>query len=92
MRTFGLDNRASRTKLEEIALVLGRGAVSRRNTRKIADENPFTGVDTVWGFANIPDPRLIQLRDAVSAALSLTSQQLECREDVSRRMSGTTRV
>jgi len=43
----------------------------------------------VGGFAKLPDPRRIPLRDAVKAAPSLTSQQLERREDVSCSMPVT---
>jgi hypothetical protein len=69
--------------------VLGRFEPLSRKPRKIAEANASQGVDTAFGFAKLPDPRRIPLRDAVKAALSLTSQQLECREDVSHRLSVT---
>ena len=83
---------ASRTKNGRNPRVLGRTNGIWRKPRKITEADASEGVDTAVGFAKLPDPRRIPLRDAVKAALSLTSQQLERREDVSRRTLGTARV
>jgi len=56
-----LNNAASRTSIDSTGVVLGRENVCSRNQSKIADTNPFMGVDRVCGFANIPDPRLISV-------------------------------
>lgn len=56
-----LNNATSRTSIDRTGVVLGRDRVCSRNQSKIADTNPFMGVDRVCGFANIPDPRLISV-------------------------------
>jgi len=60
-RPVRLNNGASRTSIDKAGMVLGREKVCSRNQSKIADTNPFMGVDRVCGFANIPDPRLISV-------------------------------
>jgi hypothetical protein len=83
---------ASRTKNHRNRRVLGRAGGIWRKPRKITEADASEGVDSVVGFAKLPDPRRIPLRDAVKAAPSLTSQQLERREDVSRRMPVTAAI
>ena len=71
-----------------------RGNVLGRQHRFLAGSFPFPGfeaskrVDTFLGFATLLDPRRFR-PGARYAAVSLTSQQLECREGVSRKLSGT---